>query len=109
VTVSAACTQTPAAAPADGAALYQSNCSACHGVDLRGTGRGPSLLSVVYEPGHHPDAAFRAAIARGVTPHHWQFGPMPTITGLDDDAVDAIIAHVRQVQAGEGFEPYPAP
>jgi mono/diheme cytochrome c family protein len=91
----------------DGAALYAANCSACHGADLRGTGMGPSQLSIVYEPNHHPDVSFRTAIRNGVTPHHWDFGPMPAVSGLDDDEITAIIAYVREVQQREGFEPYP--
>jgi mono/diheme cytochrome c family protein len=87
--------------------LYLQNCAACHGVDLRGTDTGPSFLSVVYEPGHHPDAAFQLAVTRGVQPHHWNFGPMLPITGLSATDVEAIVAYVRQVQQEEGFEPYP--
>jgi mono/diheme cytochrome c family protein len=92
---------------ARGAEVYASACASCHGADLRGTDRGPSHLSVVYEPGHHPDEAFRAAIAHGVAPHHWQFGPMPPVPGLGDDDVEAVIAYVRDQQERHGFEPYP--
>jgi len=91
----------------DGSALYAANCAACHGADLRGTGMGPSQLSIVYEPNHHPDDSFRTAIRNGVSPHHWDFGPMPAVSGLDDDEITAIIAYVREVQQREGFEPYP--
>lgn len=97
-------------APADleaGADLYAGACSACHGTDLRGTDRGPSHLSVVYEPGHHPDDAFRAAILEGSPQHHWDFGDMPPVTGLDEAQIEAVIAYVRHVQEQEGFEPYP--
>jgi len=100
------------AAPADpqlalGADVYASSCASCHGADLRGTDRGPSHLSIVYEPGHHPDAAFRAAIALGVPAHHWDHGAMPAIPGLTDAEVDAVIAYVRDQQRRHGFEPYP--
>jgi mono/diheme cytochrome c family protein len=90
-----------------GEAVYQDNCARCHGEDLRGTDEGPSHLSQVYEPGHHPDAAFEAAIAQGSTQHHWEFGDMPPVEGLDADEVAAVIAYVRSVQDAEGFEPYP--
>ncbi len=93
-----------AAASGDGAALYAESCAACHGDDLRGTSRGPSHLSIVYEPGHHADDAFRSAIANGSPQHHWDFGDMPPVPGLDDAQVDAIIAYVREVQEREGFE-----
>lgn len=93
--------------PEAGRTLYIQNCSACHGVDLRGTDTGPSFLSIVYEPGHHPDVAFQLAVTRGVQPHHWPFGPMAPVPGLDETDVAAIVAYVRDVQQQEGFEPYP--
>lgn len=92
---------------ADGAALYEESCASCHGSDLRGTERGPSHLSEVYEPGHHSDESFRSAIRNGSPAHHWTFGDMPPVAGLDDDEVEAIIAFVRERQEAEGFEPYP--
>lgn len=99
-----------AAAPSsesDGEALYLQSCAGCHGADSRGTNLGPSHLSIVYEPNHHPDEAFRRAIAQGVVSHHWNFGNMAPIPGLSDAEVEAIIEHVRARQAEEGFEPYP--
>ncbi len=92
---------------AGGEGLYMANCAQCHGEDLRGTDQGPSFLSVVYEPGHHPDESFHLAVMRGVQPHHWNFGPMPPVEGLTTDEVDAIVAFVRDRQTAEGFEPYP--
>ena len=87
-----------------GAEVYAASCASCHGADLRGTDRGPSHLSVVYEPNHHPDEAFRAAIADGARQHHWDFGPMPAVPGLSDAEVEAVIAFVRSRQELEGFE-----
>jgi mono/diheme cytochrome c family protein len=91
----------------EGAALYEQHCGSCHGVDLKGTDRGPSQLSIVYEPAHHPDEAYRAAIANGVRAHHWSFGDMAPVKGLSDDQVTAIIDYVRSQQRKHGFEPYP--
>ena len=90
-----------------GAELYLAKCAACHGEDLRGTDQGPSHLSEVYEPNHHSDVAFVLAARRGVSPHHWSFGPMPPIGGLSDSELDAIVSFVRDAQDREGFEPYP--
>ena len=90
-----------------GEALYGEHCASCHGADLRGTSKGPSHLSLVYEPGHHPDESFRAAVRQGVRQHHWDFGDMPAIEGLSDVEVGRIIAFVRSAQETEGFEPYP--
>lgn len=95
------------AGPADGAALYAESCASCHGEDLRGTPDGPSHLSEVYAPDHHPDEAFRSAVANGVAAHHWNFGDMEPVEGLNDDEVTAIIAYVRQQQDLHGLEPYP--
>jgi len=90
-----------------GEQLYINKCASCHGTDLRGTDSGPSHLSIVYEPGHHPDDAFRAAVLQGVTAHHWEFGDMQPVAGLTDEDLDAIIAFVRAAQERDGFEPYP--
>ena len=100
---------TPAAPEliATGADLYAASCAECHGADLRGTDRGPSHLSIVYEPNHHSDAAFLLAVKNGVRAHHWDFGPMLPIEGLSEEDVAAIVAYVRDVQSQEGFEPYP--
>ena len=92
---------------AEGDVLYQANCASCHGADLRGTALGPSHLSVVYQPGHHGDAAFALAAINGVRAHHWGFGDMAPIPGLSQEDLDRIIAHVRETQRIEGFEPYP--
>lgn len=94
----------PAGDVATGEALYAANCASCHGIDLRGTELGPSHLSIVYEPGHHGDAAFFLAVRNGSPAHHWQFGDMPPIDGLSDDDIAAITAYVRAQQELHGFE-----
>jgi hypothetical protein len=66
-------------------------------------GRGPSHLSKIYEPSHHSDESFRAAVRNGSRQHHWTFGDMPPVTGLSDGDVTAIIAFVRQQQRERGF------
>ena len=66
--------------------------------------RVPSCVPVAVD---HPDESFRVAIRDGVSPHHWDFGPMPAVSGLADDEITAIIAYIREVQQREGFEPYP--
>ena len=98
--------QTATGAP-DVSGLYQANCAECHGADLRGTDKGPGHLSVVYEPNHHGDAAFALAVYSGVRQHHWPFGDMAPVEGLDDDDIARIVAFVRENQRVSGFEPYP--
>lgn len=87
-----------------GEELYAANCAECHGLDLRGTDKGPSHMSVIYEPAHHADGSFIFAIQRGTRAHHWTFGDMPPIDGLDLEEIQAIIAFVRERQRIEGFE-----
>ena len=99
----------PGADGGQGAQLYEANCASCHGSDLRGTERGPSHLSIVYEPDHHNDDSFRSAIAQGAGAHHWNFGDMPSVGGLDDGEVDSIISFIRSEQRRQGFEPYERP
>lgn len=96
--------ETASSGDADGEALYAANCASCHGADLTGTDLGPSHLSIVYEPSHHPDESFEAAIRNGAPQHHWDFGPMPPIEGLDDDEIDAIIEFIRSEQERRGLE-----
>lgn len=95
---------TPIAAGADGATVYQARCASCHGDDLRGTDRGPSQLSIVYEPGHHGDNAYRSAIRNGAPQHHWGFGAMPAIADITDDQIERVIAYIRAEQERNGFE-----
>ena len=97
----------PADLVSTGAEIYQAACAACHGTDLRGTDRGPSHLSSVYEPNHHSDAAFLLAVRNGSPQHHWRFGDMKPIDGLSEEDIVAVTAFVRDRQRTEGFEPYP--
>lgn len=87
-----------------GSEVYANNCASCHGADLRGTDKGPSQLSIVYEPNHHPDDAYRSAIANGAPQHHWTFGNMPPVEGLSGEEVEAVIAFIRAEQERLGFE-----
>lgn len=90
-----------------GETLFRVNCAQCHGVDLNGTDSGPPFLIATYAPNHHGDEAFQSAAANGVTPHHWNFGPMPPVEGLSRDDVAQIIAYIRsrQVEAGITNDP----
>jgi hypothetical protein len=70
--------------------------------------RGPPFPDPIYAPNHHPDDAFRAAVAQGVAPHHWPFGPMPAQPSVDDKELEAIIAYVRDRQHAAGITHDPA-
>ena len=51
--------------------------------------------------------AFALAVYRGVPQHHWSFGDMPRVDGLNDDDITRLVAFVRENQRTSGFEPYP--
>jgi len=86
-----------------GEALFDANCSRCHGVRGTGTDKGPPLVHRIYHPNHHSDLSFHWAVERGVTAHHWRFGNMPPIKGLTTQDVDLIIKYVRDLQKDAGI------
>ena len=86
-----------------GAALFDAHCALCHGERASGTGQGPPLVHRVYEPGHHPDAAFHRAVEFGVLSHHWEFGNMAPVAGVSKADVDKIVAYVRELQRSNGI------
>lgn len=89
--------------PERGEQLFAANCAVCHGPVAEGTATGPPLVHVIYEPGHHSDESFQLAVARGVQAHHWDFGPMPAVSGLSREEVADIIAYVRGLQREAGI------
>lgn len=90
--------------PAQGKRLYEKTCASCHGQDLKGSDKGPAFLHPVYEPSHHGDASFQAAVLRGSRAHHWKFGDMPPVQGVSPDDVVHITAYVRQQQRLAGIQ-----
>ena len=86
-----------------GASLFENNCAVCHGASGMGTNVGPPLVHDIYEPGHHPDETFQRAVAQGTPAHHWDFGDMPPVPGLEPDEVGEIIAYVRSLQRDAGI------
>lgn len=88
---------------AKGRALYNANCSSCHGKSAVGSDKGPPLVHKVYEPSHHADLSFYRAASSGVKKHHWQFGDMPPVSGITPDQVAHIVAYVRKEQRAAGI------
>ncbi len=82
-----------------GEAIYGANCAQCHGADLAGTDRGPSLLDPIYGPEQLSDAAFADAVRNGVEERLWEFGPMPGNGAITDDQIDAMLTFVRTRQS----------
>jgi mono/diheme cytochrome c family protein len=89
--------------PVRGQELFQRNCASCHGQMADGTSAGPPLVHEVYEPGHHSDEAFQIAVAQGTPEHHWDYGPMPPVGGLDRQDVADITAWIRDLQREAGI------
>lgn len=87
----------------EGKKAYDDGCAACHGADAAGSDQGPPLVHDIYNPGHHGDAAFFAAVKRGTPRHHWDFGDMPSQPGVADGDVAAIVRYVRELQEANGI------
>ncbi len=86
-----------------GAELYSASCAVCHGSDLEGTDTGPPFLNTIYAPNHHADEAFQRAVLGGVVSHHWNYGTMAPVDGLDRDEVALIVEFVRSEQEAAGI------
>ena len=86
-----------------GQAAFGKFCATCHGVDAGGTGSGPPLIHKLYHPGHHGDMAIVMAAKRGAHSHHWNFGNMPPVVGINEAELADIIAFIREVQFANGI------
>jgi mono/diheme cytochrome c family protein len=87
---------------AAGKTLFEQNCMACHGPSGGGSKQGPPLIHKYYEPSHHGDEAFIWVAKKGVRAHHWNFGDMPQVNGVNDSDVQKIIQYIRAVQRENG-------
>ncbi len=87
-----------------GKAIFEENCAICHGENASGVdGSGPPLVHKIYEPSHHGDESFQRAVALGVRGHHWRFGDMSPVEGIDRTDVEQIISYVRALQRANGI------
>ena len=87
-----------------GQRAFDKNCAACHGTNAVGRdGAGPPLVHPIYRPGHHADESFQRAVAMGVMAHHWPFGNMPRVEGLNRREVALIVAYIRELQRVNGI------
>lgn len=96
----------PGPVPAElvgGERVYDGSCRSCHGPLGTGTDVGPPLVHRIYEPSHHSDAAFRLAVTRGARAHHWRFGNMPPVPGVDSMGIAEVTAYVRWLQRQAGI------
>lgn len=86
-----------------GKVVFDANCASCHGINSKGTNKGPPLLHEIYNPGHHSDGSFVAAVRQGVRSHHWNFGNMPAQPQVNDQEIMEIVRYVRELQAANGI------
>jgi len=86
-----------------GEMLFERHCASCHGEKALGTEVGPPLVHIIYEPSHHADFAFYLAVTQGVRAHHWRFGDMPPVAGLEQEEISRITAYIRWLQQQVGI------
>ncbi|MEO1701085.1 MAG: cytochrome c [Pseudomonadota bacterium] len=87
-----------------GKRLFEASCAACHGENAAGQADvAPPLIHKIYEPSHHGDESFQRAVAMGVRAHHWRFGNMPAVEGLNRNDVAKIVTYVRELQRANGI------
>lgn len=88
-----------------GRTLFRANCASCHGQGAVGVeGAGPPFIHIIYEPNHHADASFYAAVKNGVRAHHWPYGNMPPQPQVAQEEMEKIIAYIRKIQRQNGIE-----
>jgi len=78
-------------------------CAQCHGDKGQGTDKGPTFLHRVYHPGHHADQAFFLAAKNGARAHHWKFGNMKPVEGINDAQLANVVKYVRALQKANGI------
>ncbi len=86
-----------------GEQLFNAKCAICHGTKGVGTDKGPPLVHRIYHPNHHADFSFRRAVYMGVKAHHWKFGDMKKVEGVNAEYLDMIIKYVRGIQREAGI------
>ncbi len=87
-----------------GKEFFANYCAMCHGENGGGSESGPPLVHHVYRPAHHADAAFLLAVQIGVRAHHWRFGDMAPVPGVDGAASGRIVAYLRWLQVENGID-----
>lgn len=88
-----------------GEADFNIFCADCHGVNAAGlSGAAPPLVHKIYEPSHHGDRSFYLAAKQGVRAHHWSFGDMLPVEGIEDEQIERIIVYIRALQRNNGIE-----
>jgi cytochrome c oxidase cbb3-type subunit 3 len=82
------------AAIKEGASLFRTDCSPCHGLNARGGGRGPDLTSGLWIHGAS-DAAIFQTINQGIP------GTEMPANSFEDSETWTLVAYLRAVSSGE--------
>lgn len=88
----------------EGAKLFSTSCSSCHGKEALGSQQGPPLIDPIYRKNHHADFAFHMAVRDGVRQHHWSFGDMPPVPAINPKQTAHVIAYIRSEQSKVGIK-----
>ena len=86
-----------------GRAAWQEHCASCHGSELQGTEKGPTLIHDMYAPDHHNDKKLRRSIAAGVLQKHWYFGDMPPQPQIGYLKASDLVTYIRFIQQQQGL------
>lgn len=87
-----------------GMTAFEANCASCHGPNGSGRdGLAPPLIHKIYEPSHHSDMSFTLAVRQGVRAHHWRFGNMAPVEGVNQASIESIVAYIRELQRANGI------
>ena len=81
-----------------GKLLHDKSYSSCHGLQLSGTDKGPSLVHPFYRPINHGDESYYRATLNGVRQHHWEFGDMQPVIGMTREKLVNVMPYVRFFQ-----------
>lgn len=84
--------------------LFEKNCGSCHGISGNGSDKGPPFMHKIYEPSHHGDEAFYRAALYGVKSHHWKFGDMAPVPGIERRDISKILPYLRWLQRQNGIK-----
>lgn len=85
---------------ADGAAIFKSKCSPCHGADGQGTAMAPAFKGNAFiKSGSEADIAATIKNGRaGAAKKYKQFAiAMPAQKTMSDDDIKAVVAHLKSI------------
>lgn len=89
------------ASRADAKSIYESVCASCHGLDARGSERGPNIASR-QEVEDKSDAQLAEILKNGKTA-----AGMPAFAALGEDRIAALVAYLRSLQGLGDETPVP--